>query len=77
MKKRLCWLVSLISAAVLTLAPSALAHEGHASCAEGAQEFTVKNAQSHEFGDFVSGEAQQGGVGDDSATLHEEGCEQR
>ncbi len=64
-------------AAVLGLAPPAMAHQGHGSCAEGAQTFTVPTAQSGDMGETASTAGQSGTVADTSADLHEAGCEPR
>lgn len=72
--------IAVSGAAILTLgaASPALGHQGHGSCAPGAQGFTVPLAQSGGMGELASTTAQEeGGVGETSQELHEAGCEPR
>ena len=60
----------------LSLAPPALAHDGHGSCAAGAEAFTVL-AQAGQLDDVVVPLAQAGEVGTTEAVLHETYCAPR
>ena len=64
-----------VVAAVLS-APAAIAHEGHGSCAQGAQTYTKPTAQQSQLDEAARAAAQSGepGAGDESATLHQIGC---
>lgn len=60
-------------------APAAMAHQGHGSCAQGAQTFTKPTAQARQLDEAARAAAQSGepGAGDESATLHETGSQPR
>ncbi len=71
-------LAALAVAAALA-SPAAMAHEGHGSCAPGAQSFTVPTAQEGQLDEAAREAAQSGepGAGDESEQLHAQGCEPR
>ena len=59
----------------LTLASPAAAHEGHASCGEGARAFIVPLAQAGLAGETASAAAKQGIQDDSVAAGHAGLCE--
>ncbi len=61
--------------AALALAAPAGAHEGHASCADGAHAFIVPQAQSGEGGETASTQAKAGTLDENVAAAHAALCE--
>lgn len=75
MRRRVCLVAASLAAAGVAVAPPALGHQGHRSCAEGAHTFVVPIAQAGEAGEFVSSQAKAGGVGDENAAAHAALCD--
>ncbi len=75
-RKRL-WGAAVLVMAGLAIPSPASAHQGHGSCAEGAESFTVPLAQSGGLGQLASSVAPHGGVAALGAELHTAGCEPR
>lgn len=71
------WVVSGLVTAGLGVGAPAGAHQGHGSCAEGAQSFTVPLAQSGQAGEVISAEGRAGTAAETGAALHAAGCEPR
>ena len=61
--------------AALALAAPAGAHEGHASCGEGAKAFIVPQAQSGQGGEAASAQAKAGTINENVAAGHAALCE--
>jgi len=61
--------------AALAVAAPAGAHDGHASCGEGAKAFIVPQAQSGEGGEAASAQAQAGTINENVAAGHAALCE--
>ena len=61
--------------AALALASPAAAHEGHASCSEGARTFIVPIAQSGQAGETASAQAKAGTLNENVAAAHAALCE--
>lgn len=74
MRKMLC-VIGVVVVGGLGLAAPVWGHQGHASCAEGAQSFTVPLAQSGEAGEVISEEGKAGTAAETGAALHAAGCE--
>ena len=75
MRRRLCFVAASLAVAGVAVAPPALGHVGHRSCAGGAHTFVVPIAQAGEAGEFVSSQATAGGVADENAAAHAALCE--
>jgi hypothetical protein len=71
------WAVSGLLVAGLSIAPPALAHEGHGSCGDGARAFTVPLAQAGQLDEIVTPLARDGQAAATVAGLHETYCDPR
>ena len=61
--------------AALAVAAPAGAHDGHASCSDGAHSFVVAQAQSGDAGANASQQAQAGTLNESLAAAHEALCD--
>ena len=75
MRKRLCAVAASAVLGSLAIAPSASAHQGHASCAGAAHTFIVPLAQSGAAGKTASAQAQAGTLNENVAAAHAALCE--
>jgi len=69
--KRVLVVLTVTAVTALGAAAPASAHEGHTSCKPGARAFAQEPGP---FGQFVRVFAQEGGVNEEVALLHEAGC---
>ena len=75
MRRRLYGVVAGAVLAGIALAPPALAHQGHASCGEGARAFVVAQAHAGTAGETASDQAQAGTLNEGVAAAHAIFCE--
>ncbi len=75
MRRRLYGIVAAAGLAGIALAPPALAHQGHASCGEGARTFVVPLAQAGLAGETASTQAREGTLNENLAVAHAIFCE--
>ena len=75
MRRRICCIVAAAAFAGVVVAPPALAHQGHASCGEGARAYVVPQAQAGIAGETVSAAARAGTVNEGVAAAHAIFCE--
>lgn len=75
MRKRSSTVAAVALLGGLTLASPATAHEGHASCGEGAQAFIVPLAQSGLAGEEASSSGRAGTQNESVAAGHAALCE--
>ena len=75
MRRRLYGVAATVALAGLALASPAVAHEGHASCGEGAREYVVTAAHAGTAGETASTQARQGGLKEGVALAHAVYCE--
>ncbi len=74
MRRRLCAVAASAVLGSLAIAPSASAHQGHASCAGAAHTIIVPLAQSGAGGESASALAQAGVLNEIVAAAHAELC---
>ncbi len=75
MRRRLCAVAASGVLASWVFAPSAVAHQGHGSCAPAAQAFIVPLAQSGAAGETASAQARAGTLNENVAAAHALLCE--
>ena len=75
MRRRLCVITAAVALGGLAFAPPVLAHQGHASCGEGARAFVVPLAQAGVAGETASTQAREGTLNENVAAAHAVFCE--
>ena len=75
MRRRVCSIAAAAAFTGIIFAPPALAHQGHASCGEGARVYVVPQAQAGTAGETVSAAARAGTVNEGVAAAHAIFCE--
>ncbi len=75
MRRRLYGAAAAAALAGIALAPPALAHQGHASCGEGARAFVVPLAHAGLGGETASTQAREGTLNENVAAAHAVFCE--
>lgn len=75
MRRMLYGIVAAAGLAGIALAPPALAHQGHASCGEGARTLVVALAHDGLAGETASTQAREGTLSENVAAAHAIFCE--